>query len=62
LRGSPDGYDGHAVGLAAQVAEHLPGPAESRLGIDHPILPVEAALQLAELLLVGERGGRSRAA
>ena len=54
--------DGHAVGVTAEVTEHLPGPAESRLGIDHPILPVEAAQQLAELLLIGQRGGRSGAA
>ena len=41
--------DGHARGVTAKVAEYLPRGAESRLGIDHPILPVEAAQQLAEL-------------
>ena len=53
--------DGHAMGVAAQVAENLPGPAEGRLGIDHPVLTVEAAQQFAELLLIGQRGRGSRA-
>jgi ABC-type glutathione transport system ATPase component len=41
--------DGHAVSVATQVTEYLPGSAESRLGIDHPIVPMEAAQQLTIL-------------
>src|SRR6516165_4386697 len=29
--------DGDAMGVAGQVAKHLVGPAEGRLGIDHPV-------------------------
>ena len=46
--------DGHAMRVAAQIAENLSGAAEGRLGIHHPVLAVEAAQQLAELLLIGE--------
>ena len=49
--------DGHAMGVTAEIPEHLSRPAESGLGIDHPILLVEAAQQLAELFFVGQRGG-----
>ena len=28
--------DGHAVGVMAQVAEHMPGPTEGRFGVDNP--------------------------
>lgn len=44
---------GDTVGVTAEIAEHVPGAAESRFGVDHPILPVEAAEQFADLLLVG---------
>ena len=29
--------DGHAMGVAGQVLQHLIRPAEGRLGIDHPV-------------------------
>ena len=53
--------DGHAVGVTAELPEHLRGPAESRLGIDDPILPVEATEELPKLFFVGQGGGRSGA-
>lgn len=30
--------DGHAVGIAAEIAQHVSGSTESRLGIDHPMM------------------------
>ena len=53
--------DGYTMGVTAQVTEHLAGSAERWLGIDDTIAPVEAAQQLAELLVVGQCGGRSSA-
>src|SRR5215831_2640844 len=53
--------DGHAMGVAAQITEDLPRATEGWLGINHPVLAVEAAQQLAKLLLVGQSGTRSRA-
>jgi hypothetical protein len=53
--------DGQAVGVTAQIPEHLARAAESGFGIDDPNPPVEAAQQLAELLRIGECGGRSGA-
>src|SRR6266567_2147518 len=51
--------DGHAVSVTAPVAEYLPRPAESWLGVDPPIVSMEAAQKFAELCLIGQRGGRS---
>ena len=51
----------HPLGVAAEIPKHLPWPAESRLGIDHPILSMEAAQKFAERFLIGQRGGRSGA-
>ena len=53
--------DGHAVGVTAEIAEHLPRSAERRFGIDHPIVPMEAAQQLLKLLFVGQHRARSGA-
>ena len=30
--------DGHAVGIAAEIAQYVSGSAKSGLGIDHPIM------------------------
>jgi hypothetical protein len=30
--------DGHAVGIAAEIAQNVRGSTESRLGIDHPMM------------------------
>src|SRR5206468_8880745 len=50
---------GHAVGIATEVAQHLHRTAESGLGIDHPVVAVEAADQLRELPGVGESDSRA---
>jgi hypothetical protein len=33
--------DGHAMGVAAQILEHIFGATEGRFGVDHPILSEE---------------------
>jgi hypothetical protein len=53
--------DGDAMGVASQIAKDLPRAAEGWLGINHPVLAVETAQQLAKLLLIGQSGTRSRA-
>jgi len=30
--------NGHAVGVAAEIAQHLPGPGEGRFAVDDPVL------------------------
>ena len=30
--------DGHAMGVAAQILEHVLGAAEGAFGVDHPVL------------------------
>jgi len=30
--------DGYAIGVAAQILEHIVGPAEGRFGVDDPVL------------------------
>jgi len=47
--------DRHAVGVAAQILEHLGRTAEGLLGIHHPVMDIQLALQLAPSR-VGERG------
>jgi len=49
--------NGHAVGVAAQITQHLHGTAKGRLSIDDPVLAVQAAKQLRERLGISERGG-----
>src|SRR5215472_18566413 len=52
--------NGHAMGVAAQIAQHLHRTAKGRLGVDDPILTVQAAQQLRELSRISERGRRAR--
>ena len=54
--------DGDAMGIAAQIAQHFLGSAKGRLGVDHPILAVQPAKELTELLGVTQRRCRSGAA
>ena len=54
--------DGHAMGVAAEIAQHLHGSAEGGLGIDDPVVAVQAAEEFGELLRIGESGGRTGAA
>ena len=49
--------DGHAVGVAAQVAEDLLGSAEGRLGVDDPVLAVEAVAEAPPPAIVGQIPG-----
>ena len=51
--------NGHAMGIATEIAQHLQGTAESGLSVDHPVVAVQAANQLRELPGVGESGGRA---
>jgi hypothetical protein len=37
--------DGDAVPVAGQVLQHIPGSAERRLGVDHPICSAQGAKQ-----------------
>src|SRR4029077_2427085 len=48
--------NGDAMGVAAQVAEHLGGSAEGRLGIDDPLLVLQLLHQSRKQFLVLEGG------
>jgi len=48
--------DGHAMSVAAEIAQHLQGPTEGLLGIDDPVVTVQAAHEFGELLRIGESG------
>ena len=54
--------DGHAMSVAAEIAQHLQGPTEGLLGIDDPVVAVQAAEEFGELLRIGESGCRTGAA
>ncbi len=54
--------DGHAMGVAAQVAQHLHGPTEGGLGIDDPVVAVHPSEEFGELPGIGESGGWAGAA
>jgi len=54
--------DGHAMGVGAQIAQHLHGPTEGGFGIDDPVVSVQAAEKFGELLRIGESGGGASAA
>ena len=54
--------DGHAMSVAAEIAQHLQGPTEGLLGVDDPVVTVQAANEFCELLRIGESGGRTGAA
>jgi hypothetical protein len=44
--------DGHAMGVAGEIAEHMMGTAEGWLGIDDPVLTEEGTQEGAERFLV----------
>ena len=50
------------MGVAAEITQHLHGSTEGGLGIDDPIVAVQAAEELCELLRIGQTGGRTGAA
>ena len=47
--------DGDAVGVAAEIGEHLLGAAEGRLGVDHPVDPAQRRAVGGEGAGLGER-------
>ena len=51
--------DGHAMGVAGEIAEHMMGTAEGWLGVDDPVLTEQGAQEGAERLLVGQGLKRS---
>jgi len=51
--------DGHAVGVAAEVAQPMFGAGEGRLGMDVPFLFAELVDQLFEPRRIAERSGRT---
>ena len=51
--------DGHAMGVAAGVAQNMLGAAEGRLGMDVPVLFAELANQLLERPRITEGSGRT---
>jgi len=54
--------NGHAMGVATEIAQHLHGTTEGLLGIDDPVVTVQAAEEFCELLRIGESGCRTGAA
>jgi hypothetical protein len=46
--------DGHAMGVAGEIAEHMMGTAEGGLGVDDPVLTEQGAQEGAERFLVGK--------
>ncbi|MGC1648826.1 MAG: hypothetical protein WA741_23655 [Candidatus Sulfotelmatobacter sp.] len=46
--------DGHAMGVAGEIAEHMMGTAEGRFGVDDPVLTEQGAQEGAERFLVGQ--------
>ena len=54
--------DGDAMGVAAEIAQHLHGSAEGGLGIDDPVVAMQTPESFANCLRIGESGGRAGAA
>src|SRR5712692_4916172 len=54
--------DGHAMSVAAEIAQHLHGTTEGGFGIDDPIVAVQAAHEFCKLLRVGQSDGGTSAA
>jgi hypothetical protein len=52
--------DGHAMGVAGEITQHMVGAAERWLGIDHPVLPEQGAQEGTECFLMLERLERTR--
>lgn len=48
--------DGDAVGVAREIRQHLIGPCERALGVDHPIAAMERLQEGAKCIDVGEIG------
>jgi hypothetical protein len=52
--------NGDPMGVASEIAQHMLGTAERRLGIDDPVLPEQGTQEGTEGLLIFERLERSR--
>ena len=52
--------DGHAMGIAGQVLQHVLRPAKGRLGINHPVFPKQSAQEGYECLLIRQRLTRAK--
>jgi hypothetical protein len=52
--------DGHAMGVAGEITQHMVGAAERWLGIDHPILTEQGTQEGTECFLPLERLERTR--
>jgi hypothetical protein len=52
--------NGHPMGVAGEIAQHMMGTAEGWFGIDDPVLPEQGAQEGAEGLLIFEGLERSR--
>jgi len=44
------------MGVTAEIAQHLQGTTEGLLGIDDPVVAVQAAEEFGKLLRIGESG------
>ncbi len=44
------------MGVAAEIAQHLHGATEGLLGIDNPVMSMQAADEFCELPRIGESG------
>jgi hypothetical protein len=51
--------DGHAMGVAGEITQHMMGTAEGWFGVDDPVLTEQGAQEGAERFLVFERLERS---
>src|SRR3974377_1010529 len=52
--------DGHAMGVAAQILEHIFGTTEGRFRVDHPVLSEQQAQPGSKGFALGERCQSSR--
>jgi hypothetical protein len=59
-RDQPTVGDGEAMSVAAEISQHLFGPAEWRLGIDNSVAPSELIEALGKCGAIGEWGERRR--
>ena len=50
------------MGVTAEIAQYLQGSTEGLLGIDDPVVAVQAAHEFCELPRIGESGGGAGAA
>ena len=49
----------HAMGVPAQIAQHLQRTAKGWLGVDNPVLTMQATKELRELVGISQCGGRT---